>query len=176
VSRGQDKSSSSQQKITRRTGTPWIKSRKKRREAQLFGHLHHWGRRGRSHAQRTHSNTIALLSSREMMGAFCLSSEYPSPFVNPGSARLRSSTERRLISTSSASLPTNESSTSAYLGRAVRGVRGVICTLPREVEMPGERAGDLGISRGELCGGCNGERLFRLRSREGMQERRMKCY
>jgi hypothetical protein len=140
---------------------------------QSLGHLHHWRRK--SHAQRTHSNTIALLSSSEMMGAFCLSPKYPSPFVNPDSARLRSSAERRLISTSSTSPSTNESSTSSYLGRAERGVRGVICTLPSEVEMPGERTGDLGISRGEFCVGGNGERLFRLRSRGGMQERRIKC-
>jgi hypothetical protein len=139
---------------------------------QLFSHLHHWGRTGRSHAQRTHSNTIALLSSSEMMGAFCLSSKYPSPFANPCSARLRSSAERRLNSTSSTSRPTKDSSTSGYLGRTYRGVRGVICTLSREVETPGERRGDLliGISRVEFCGGGNGERLFRLRTREGMQK------
>ena len=113
---------------------------------------------------------MALLSSSEMMVALCLSSEYQFPFVNPGSARLRSSTERRLISTSSTSPPTNESSTSTYLGRTTWGVRGVICTLSSEVEMPGERTGGLGISRGEFCWGDNGERLFRLRSREGMQE------
>ena len=93
--------------------------------------------------------------------------------MNPGSARLRSSPERRLISTSSASPLVKESIPSAYLGRTTWGVRGVICTLLSEVEMPGERTGDLGISRGEVCGGGNGERLFRLRSREGMQERRI---
>jgi hypothetical protein len=142
----------------------------------LFSHFHHWGKRGKSHTQRTHSNAIALLSSGEIMRALCLSFKYPFPFVNPTSARLRSSPERRLISTSSSSLPTNESSTSAYLGRKPRGVRGVICTLSSEVEMPGVRTGDLGISRGEFCKGGNGERLFRLRSREGMQERKMQCY
>jgi hypothetical protein len=60
------------------------------------------------------------------------------------------------------------------LGRTTRGVRGVICTLSSDVETPGvetlgERRGCLGISRGEVCGGGKGERLFRLRSREGMK-------
>lgn len=156
--------------MTKRTGTPWIKSS---RETQLFGHMHHGGKRGGSHVQSTHNNAIALLSSSEK-GALCLASIYPFSSANPGSARLRSYPDRRLISTSSASTPAT-SSTSAYLGRrprGVRGVRGVICTLLSEVETPGETAG-LGISRGEGDGGGNGERLFRLRSREGMKAKRV---
>lgn len=58
-------------------------------------------------------------------------------------------------------------------------MRGVICTLSSEVEMPGEmpgeRKGDLGISCGKFCGGVSGERLFRLRSREGMQLKKGGC-
>lgn len=137
----------------------------------MFGHLDHSGKRGGSHVQSTHNNTIARLSSSEK-GALGLASIYPFSSANPGPARLRSYPDRRLISTSSASTPA-ASSTSAYLGRKARGVRGVICDLSSDVETLGERASDLGISREEFCGGGNGEWLFLLRSREGMKEKKV---
>lgn len=146
--------------MTRRTGTPWIKSK----NAQLFGYMHRGGREGGSHVQRTHNNTIALLSSGEK-GALCFTSKCPFPSANPDS---RSCPDRRPISTSSASTLATKSSTSSYFGRTAWGVRGVICAPLSEVETPGERTGGLGISRKEFCGGGNGERLFRLRSREGI--------